>query len=283
MPRMANRSSSISTFDVTLRAARAGGLFLGGILVLLALLEAGLRVMPAFSGLAPNSDTQSWPLRSYEASRPYQYSVGWAMLNAHRGTTNNYGHIAPYDFRRDSRPVIVIGDSYVESLMNDYDDSLQGMLGARVGAGNPVYGLGVSALSASDYIKLADLARLEFKPTAAIFVITDGDMIESLIPRDGGYHLEYRAAELELVYRPLSPNGVVQWLRRHGTESALYDYVRGNLKFSPGEVMGALGGWLDSASSSTRSRDDMSYHEGRRIAEWFLDELPRVTGVPAEC
>src|SRR5688572_7193775 len=118
MRRTASRSSSISTFEPILRATRAAAWFGCGVLVLLALLEAGLRMLPTVSGLAPNPDTQAWPLRNYEASRPYQYSSGWAMLNAHRGTTNNYGHIAPHDFRPASRPLIVIGDSYVESLMN---------------------------------------------------------------------------------------------------------------------------------------------------------------------
>ncbi len=281
MRRTACRSLSISTFDATLRAARAGALFVGGVLVLLALLEAGLRLLPTLSGLAPNPDTQAWPLRSYEASRRYQYSAGWAMLNAHRGTTNNYGHIAPFDFHKGSRPAIVIGDSYVESLMNDYSDTLQGVLGSRLGPGKPVYGLGVSALSASDYVKLAEQARREFEPTAAIFLITDGDMIESLVRRDGGYHLEHQGAGFALVYRPLSPNSVMQGVRRAVGESALYDYVRDNLKFSPSDVVRALK-WRHDAAAPT-DPDGKSSRESRQVAEWFLDELPRATGVAPEC
>jgi hypothetical protein len=270
-----------------MRAVLRAGTFFGlGVLALLALLEAALRLLPTMSGLRPNPATESWPLRSYEASRPYEYSNGWAMLNAHRGMTNNYGHVAPQNFSPGSRPLIVVGDSFVESLMNDYGDTLQGILGSRLGAGRPVYGLGVSALSASDYIVLARLARDEFAPTAAVFLIIDGDMVESFVRRAGGYHLERRGAELELEYGPLSPNAGMEWVRRHLGDSALYDYVRGNLKFSPGDVLHALRS-RHSVSASAPSPAEPSPAapsvEGRQVAEWFLRELPRATGIAPEC
>src|SRR5262245_61246475 len=111
-PRAAHRSSSIST-SRAMRFLKSWVLFGVGALALLAVLEGALRVLPTYSGLQPSPAPEDYPLRGYEASRPYKYSYGWAMLNAHGGMTNNYGHVAPFDFRTGSRPLIVAGDSYI--------------------------------------------------------------------------------------------------------------------------------------------------------------------------
>ena len=103
-------------------ALRAVTCFLLGAGAVLLVLEAVLRVLPAVSGLNPSAAADTAPLRNYEPHRAYRYSYTWAMLNAHRGTTNNYGQIAPQDFRASSQPMIVVGDSFIESLMNDFDE-----------------------------------------------------------------------------------------------------------------------------------------------------------------
>jgi len=268
-------------------ALRSSSLFALGAAALLVALECALRVLPAYSGLQPNPAPQDYPLRGYEASKPYGYSYGWAMLNAHRGTTNNYGHVAPFDFRAGSHPLIVVGDSYIESLMNDYDETLQGILGTRLGAGRPVYGMGLSALSASDYLELARRARAEFAPESAVFLITDGDFVESLVPRPGGFHLERRGAELVPRFVPLTPNPVMQALQRTVGRSALYDYLRSNLKFSPGDVLRALGSGHGGPSPATAAaapaQPAPAANDGGRIVDWFLAELPRVSGVAPAC
>jgi hypothetical protein len=253
-----------------------------GALALLALLEVAFRLLPTMSGLEPNADVEAWPLRSYEAVRPYQYSYGWAMLNAHRGTTNNYGQIAPQDFHPGSRPMIVVGDSYIESLMNDYADTLQGILGLRLGPERPVYGFGLSGLSASDYVVLVRQARDEFAPKAAVLLITDGDMVESLAPRAGGYHLARRGTQLTLEYQPLSPNPAMEWVRRHVGRLALYDYLRLNLKFSPGDVFAAVKVGRGSATRAPSAPPQAS-SGGRDVLEWFLRELPQAAGVAPSC
>ena len=271
-------------------ALRSCSLFALGAAALLVALECVLRLLPAYSGLQPNPAPQDYPLRGYEASRPYQYSYGWAMLNAHHGMTNNYGHVAPFDFRAGSRPLIVIGDSYIESLMNDYRDTLQGVLGARLG-GRPVYGLGLSGLSASDYVELARRARTEFAPASAVFLISDGDFVESLSPRPGGWYLARRGDELAPTYAPLTPNPVVQALQKTVGHSALYDYLRSNLKFSPGDVVRALGSGHGGPATAVAAAPAAvgspvalrAANDGRRVMEWFLAELPRASGVAPQC
>ena len=166
----------------------ATGWMMLGVVLALALLEIVLRFLPVPMGLYRTQRYDEWPLRSYEPKLPYTYSKSWALRNAHRGMTNNYGHIAPFDFHKDSAPVIVLGDSFVEGLMNAYPETLQGRLGALLGDPQSVYGLGVSGLSISDYLALSRLARDEFKPAAAVVL--------SLRRRHFGKHLRTRSGTI---------------------------------------------------------------------------------------
>jgi hypothetical protein len=265
-----------------LSAFRAVVSFLFGALALLAALEGILRLLPTTSGLQPNAAVDAYPLRAYEPSRAYQYSNGWAMLNAHSGTTNNYGQIATSDFHPGSRPLIVVGDSYVESLMNRYDETLQGVLGTRLGPEHPVYSFGISGMSASDYIMVARKARDEFAPKAQVFVITDGDFVESLAPRPGGYYLAQRGADFVPEYVPLSPNSAMEWIRRHINRLALYDYLQLNLKFSPANVLaGALA--FGTGNARAASSAPPSSEAGLQVLDWFLRKLPQESGVEPSC
>lgn len=262
-------------------AVRALTGFLLGIGAVVLLLEALLRVLPGISGLNPTSIAEAAPLRNYDPHRVYRYSYTWAMLNAHRGTTNNFGHIAPYDFRSGSHPLIVVGDSFIESLMNDYDATLQGILGASLGGAAQVYGLGGSGLAASDYVVLARQARKEFAPTAAVVLLSDGDMAESLQQRPGGYFLDASGGALALRFQPRSPSPVMSWVRAHVGELALYDYVRGNLKFAPPDLIAGFG--HKNADSAQPTRASITPVIERQIADWFLSELMQGAGVAPQC
>jgi len=255
-------------------------LLLGGLAVLAAC-EGVLRLLPVSMGLYRTPQFERWPLQNFEAHLPYAYSTTWAMLNAHRGTTNNYGHIAPFDYRRDSRPLLVIGDSYVESLMNDYADTLQGQLGRRLGAPGAVYGLGVSGLSASDYLALSRLARDEFRPAAAVFLITDGDLAESLSPRLGNYYLASDGGALRLRYLPMQGESLQKKLRKAVGDSALYRYLQANLHFSLDGLFKSSAAHAAQPAAGSRAVQDGDLQ--RRVADWFLAELPGGLGLPPQC
>jgi hypothetical protein len=262
-------------------AVRAVACLMIGALAALLTMEALLRLLPADRGLQTSASTGPWPLHNFEAHRAYRYSYTWALLNAHTGTTNNYGHIAPRDFQAGSRPLIVVGDSFVESLMNDYDDTLQGILGRQLGASRPVYGLGVSGLSASDYDVMANQAREEFTPAAAVFLIVDGDLSESLQARPGGYVLRPAGSTLAPTYIPLTPDPTMRWVREHVGEPALYGYLRGNLKFSPGDILNAFA--KGSHAAQPRPTAVGNPAAPFAVGDWFLDALPRDSGVAPGC
>lgn len=260
---------------------RAAACFAFGVIAVLLALEALLRALPATSGFNPSPMSQAAPLYNFEPHRAYRYSQTWAMLNPHAGMTNNYGHIAPIDYQAGSRPMIVVGDSFIESLMNDFGDTVQGILGARLGAGQPVYGLGASGLSLSDYVVLARQARDEFNPTAAVFLISDGDISESLLYRPGGYVLQQRGSGFNLAYLPRSPNAFMARVRARVGNLALYDYLRGNLKFSPIDAVAGFGS--GKVGGRIPKRVPVEIAAEQRVADWFLTELSAASGVAPEC
>lgn len=251
-----------------------------GALLALAVLEAVLRCLPVTMGLYRTQQAERWPLQSSEPGLHYANSFGWAMLNAQRGVSNNYGHIAPFDYQKNSHPVIVVGDSFIESLMNPYADTLQGQLGQLLGKPELVYGLGVSGLSASDYVALARMARDEFKPRAAVFLITDGDFSESLGTRVGHYYLVPASDTLQLRYTPNPANTLGQQIRKTVGDIATYRYFQVNLQFAPEKL---VKGFQTPAASAPAMQTGANALAQQQVANWLLDELPPALGLPPQC
>lgn len=251
--------------------------FVLGALVALTLLELALRLLPVTMGPYRTNQFERWPLQSSEPDIPYAHSVSWSMLNARRGTTNNYGHIAPFDYKKGSQPVIVIGDSYVESLMNDYRDTLQAQLGEMLHAPESVYGLGVSGLSASDYVALSRLARDEFAPSAAVFLMNDGDLSESLGSHLGYYFLVPDGGELQLRYAPLVGESMQKKVRKLVGDISIYRYFQVNLQFSIDKILKVF------QAAPAPKYPVVDGERQRMVADWFLANLPASLGLPPEC
>jgi hypothetical protein len=260
------------------------GWFALGFVAALVLLETILHFLPVSTGMRRTEDSGRWPLQDTPPRSAYSYSITWAMLNAHRGVTNNYGHVAPFDYQKDSEPIVVIGDSFVESLMNDYAETVQGQLGRLIGRPERVYGLGVSGLSASDYVALSRQAKDEFKPVAAVYVIADGDLSESLLQRQGTYFLVPRGGALALDYSPSQRHrgeGLASDLRQAVADSSIHRYFQVNLQFSVDKVLSAFEPGRDEDSWAHAAPP--SLEDQRRVADWFLAELPTSLALPPKC
>lgn len=243
------------------------------------LLEAVLRVLPVSMGLYRTQQYDRWPLQSYEPRRSYAYSFSWALRNAQRGVTNNYGHIAPFDFRMGAQPLVVLGDSFVEALMNDYQDTLQGQLGARLADHGAVYGLGVSGLSIADYLGMAQLAGREFKPTGAVVVLVDGDISESVFGGVGHYYFARGERGVAVRYRPLFGESALRDIRLAVGDVSLYRYLKVNLGFTPERFMRRF--WSPTPAPSPRGND--AHPDLRPVVDHFLDELAGAMGVHPQC
>lgn len=261
-------------------AQRIGWILAGALGALLAL-EVLFRFLPVSMGLQRADDVSRWPLVYAQPHSPYAYSISWKMLNAHRGETNNYGHIAPFDYVAGSRPVVVLGDSFVESLMNDPADSLQSQLAWRLGEPQGVYGLGVSGLSGAGYVALGALAREEFRPRAAVVVIIDGDLSESLQRSRGSHYLVPAGDGFELAFEPPGPEAWTTRIRKSVGDSALFRYLQANLQFSPGKIFEALHPAASASPAATTPESAIRRQE--QVADWMLAELPRRLGLEPRC
>lgn len=263
------------------------GWLIAGALAAAIVLEVLFRMLPVSMGLQRATDVQRWPLVYAEPRSPYAYSISWAMLNAHRGITNNYGHIAAQDFVAGSRPVLVLGDSFVESLMNDQADTLQAQLGERLGHPGGVYGLGVSGLSASGYVALAALARAEFSPRAAVIAVIDGDLSESLQRASGSHFLVDSPAGYRLEFEPPGPPAWTTRLRRAVGDSALFRYLQANLQFKPSDILQRQGQAHQQvqapAQAASESNPPGTAQGERRVVDWMLAQLPIALGLEPRC
>jgi len=206
----------------------------------------------------------------------------WDMRNPRHGWTNNYGQLSPFDYIAGSRPVIVVGDSYIEAQMNDYRDTLQGQLGAMLKPAVPVYGFGASGAALSDYLALTGLAAAEFSPRAAVFLLINGDISESLHEQQAGHYYYFRETPegLVLAFQPKDPNSLSRRFRRAVGEIHLYRYVMQNLRFNPPELAFAFGEAKAGAPAAPARNSAAAQYA---VVDRFLAELPKRSGIEPRC
>jgi len=260
---------------------RSSLLFALGVVGCLLVCELVLRTLPVSVPLTSISSSDRAPLIDNEPHSRYRYSARWFMNNPLAGTTNNYGQPVAADYQKGSRPVIVVGDSFVESLMNPEPVRIQSVLARD--SGLPVYALGSSGLSASDYLMTAREAYAEFRPRAAVFVIIDGDFVDSLHPKPRRFHVGFDAQGREHMAFTPSPSGAaLRKLRAAVGDVALLDYLLYNLGFKPDDLKLRLP--VPSAShhaGPAPARDDPAAINA--VVDWFLAELPRALDLPPAC
>jgi hypothetical protein len=249
--------------------------FAGGILGTLLVLELGLRLLPVIDGAFAADPRPSWPIHTLIPDSHYTHSSGWNFQNRHHGRINNYGYVSPFDYHPASGGVAVFGDSYIEGLMNDYHDTLQGALGELLHAPRKVMNFGMSGADLPHYLGTAELVAHEFKPDWAVFLITQGDFTGGFSAQPG-YYVWNRKREPPIELRPELNRSE---LMKFGRSLALVRYLRGNLSMQPSRMLQWRRGVDKSPpckSAPPPSRQDEA------LMSSFLDELPRQLALPPE-
>jgi hypothetical protein len=157
--------------------------------------------------------------------------IDWKFSQTHRRRVNNYGFVDDGDYKPNSAPIAVIGDSYVQSGMLPYQDTLQGKLSSKVGNKVPVYSFGTPVYPLSGYLGTAEYVDRVFKPRAYIFLLTKGDLIDSLQPQDGTYFLDNPNGRLRF------KDAKVSSIKRLADKSALYRYLYQQIYFKPQNIL----------------------------------------------
>jgi hypothetical protein len=220
---------------------------------------------------------EPWPVHTMIPDTQYTYSSGWNLQNVHRGRINNYGYASPTDYQRDPagqrREIAVFGDSYVEALMNDYRDTLPGVLQQRLS--RDVLSFGMSGAEMPDYLGTAALVSAEFTPEWGVFVITAGDFTRGFAAAPGYFEWDATRSPPVRLVPEIHRSPQARFARTVG----LVRYLRGNLSMQPG----ALIQWrrsVEHAPADASCRDEVLSKEDEALLEAFASELPTALRLP---
>lgn len=174
--------------------------------------------------------------------------------------------------------MIVIGDSFIESQMNRYDQTVQGRLNEQVGGSIPVYGFGFAGNSLAEYLAIARMAHAEFTPVALVIVIIDNDVKESWQRRIGHRYFAISESGTTENYWQLDQGGLAQRIRQTLGDSALYRYIQVNLSFTLDAVIRKHTSPSQVALTS-RADHEAVEAKSRLAIDFFLQHLTDAAGL----
>lgn len=255
-----------------------------GITVPLLMIEIMLRYLPVTSSTGTMAVDDQNPVIRYTPSQPFTWSKGWRFAIVNTGRINNYGFVNDQDYTREdhTRPLVVIGDSYVEAFMVPYEQTIQGRLARLFEKNRKVYSIGISGAQLAQYLAFGQYARTEFQPGAMVFVIVGNDFDESLTKykEEPGYYVfqdDGPAGHLKLVRKDYRPSLAKRLLRC----SALVRYLWGTVG------VGGISSLITRRSEHERQYvGNTSAHaseeriaDSQRVVDQFFHELPQRTGL----
>lgn len=244
------------------------GLGIGiGALVALVILEGVFRFLPVSSGARMAETDQVKPFAHYLPRQAYTYSLGWPLLNARSGMTNDQGFTNSPDFSGQGG-VLMVGDSFIESLMLDLPETVQGRLGMALG-GN-VFAAATSGNGLADSLKIAEFYLPQLRPRAIVIFVKHSELSALTSPPDRGHNGFFEdggaVAVRHNVYQESPLKQIVQ-------KSALARYMYFNLKFPE---------WLSRAVPVGRpvetSAVTVAAERKERILNYYFSELQKLAG-----
>lgn len=241
-----------------------------GIVATLAAAEMLLRLLPVQDGVFASEADPRWPVQHWSPDRDYTWSSGWHFSNVVEGRVNGRGYVAPFEYTPGSRVLAVLGDSYIESLMNPYDSTLQGRLPALLPARPTVYNFGIAGSALPDYLGLASLVTRDFKVEKLVVLVGEGDYVEAFQPPPG----HFTWGDSPQAPPRLVPDVRRDALRRFVRSLALVRYIRGNLRIT----MAALFKSRPSHVVPTCVPGELQPDDLTRIQS-FVDQLPAAWGL----
>jgi hypothetical protein len=241
-----------------------------GFTAALLLMEALLQLAPVQSGLRKVPTGEAAPNFRFVPEQRYVYSHGWAMDNARRGRINHdgYNNSAPM---RDGARVLVLGDSYVESMMLDYAETVQGQLDRALGGG--VYAAAASGNGLADSLQLMRELGPRLHPRNVIVLVEAQDVSTLLdAPTRGHSRFAIRDGVVGLEHHAYQGSKARDLLMH----SALVRYLAYNLKFPE---------WLNARLAALRPRPAVAATpalaaQRRQVLDYYLAQMQ---GLAARC
>ncbi|QGZ41774.1 hypothetical protein IP92_00765 [Pseudoduganella flava] len=241
-----------------------------GLLLACASLEVVFRLLPVSSGIRMTDTVPGMPYASYRPQQPYIYSYGWALNNMQRGVTNRQGFTNSKDLQ-DGANALVLGDSFIESFMNRYEDTVQGRLDAAVGE---VYAAAASGNTLADALVLSRHFLPLTHAKHIIVFVEPGDLRAIEQPAGRGHnHFTFDGATVGLHQVPY----VEPAARRLVVKSALARYVYYQLKLPELTKGGTTKAW-DKPDSAALARHREYRDRALAFLMTELDKLRREYG-----
>jgi hypothetical protein len=221
-----------------------------GCAMAIVILELIFQMLPVTTGFAYQRTIESEP--ALKATVPFvKHSLDWKFHQATTRKINQYGFPDDNEYLPNQQPIAVFGDSYIQSLMLPYTNTLQGQLGALQHKSKPpVYSFGVPGYSLAGYIGTAESATKKFQPQMFIFLLTKGDITDSLLATKnvGSYFINSRKLGIE--FEPYSGASRTDSFM---LKSALMRYLNYHLQLNPLSAFLSLTGANAKASAGNPS------------------------------
>ena len=227
------------------------------------LLEAALWLLPTYNGVYAADPRRRLARAPFGAERELHVLDRLEFPQCAARQDQQHGLCCAVRLRAGQRGAVIFGDSYIEGLMNRYEDTLPAQLATSGGADlAPLLNFGISGSALPDYLGLGTLIRDRFRPTWIIVFIGDGDFVEGFDVRPGHFRWSPDdVASVELMPDQLrSP--LVKFVRR----SALVRYLRANLRLNMRSLFDSRPGTSRRARDDVLSRNALGTH-GRRARE----------------
>ncbi len=238
------------------------GIGLGAMLAV-ALLEVALRFMPVHSGARMEATSADRPFSRYLPRQEYIYSHGWAFTNARHGVTNGEGFPNSPDSGGE-RGVLIVGDSFIEGLMLDYRDTVQGYLDQHFGV--KVQAVAASGNGLADSLRIIDYFAPKIDPACVVVFVDQSNFTELLSePSRGHSGFVWSDGKVSVVHNEYRESPTKQVVQR----SALARYIYYNLNFPQWLRQLRLGssGRKNEAAAADRSAVE------EEVLEYYLSEV----------
>jgi hypothetical protein len=207
------------------------------------------------------------PFARYLPRQHYSYSHGWTLLNAKSGISNDQGFTNSPNFAGESE-VLIIGDSFIESLMLDFPETVQGRLGTALG-GN-VFAAAASGNGLADSLKLAEFYVPRIRPRAVVFFVKPSELSALTSPPSRGHNgfieVGGAVAVLHIDYKESDLKQLIQ-------KSALARYMYYNLKF-PDWLSNAVRIGRPSETSVVKVEPTLQ----KKVLNYYFSELQKLAG-----
>ncbi|AUW57336.1 hypothetical protein C1T17_03735 [Sphingobium sp. SCG-1] len=244
-----------------------------GMIAALLFAELLLRVLPTPAGIVGAAPDPAWPAHRMVPNSGYVSSSGWSMENVQRGHINNRGYVAPFAYRKGATVGVVIGDSFVEGMMNPYAAMLQSQLAHAMGRRpDSIYNFGTSGASLPHYLGIAQLVGRDYRPQFAVVFIAARDFMEGFNSDPGIYRWSKGATLIEPVAEK-QRGGFGQILR----SLAIVRYARVNLK-ATAAVLTKSG--FEEAPKPQCGAAVLSGEDQNLLARW-VEQFPKALNLPA--